>query len=50
MSNQELVSIIREFQEYKRIKEEADAALKALQGRITAHMEQQGAAEMRWRV
>ena len=45
MSNQELVSIIREFQEYKRIKEEADAALKALQGRITAHMEQQGAAE-----
>ena len=46
MSNQDLTAAVREFQEYKRIKEEADTAMKAAQGKIIAHMMQQGIAEM----
>ena len=46
MSDKDLVIIVREFQEYKRIKEEAENTLKSLQAKITAHMEMQGTAEM----
>ena len=46
MSNQDLVAAVREFQEYRQLKEQAEAALKAIQARITDHMEQQGVAEM----
>lgn len=46
MSNQDLAVAVREFQEYRQIKEQAEAELKAIQARITAHMEQQGVAEM----
>ena len=46
MSNQDLAAAVREFQEYRQLKEQAEAALKAIQARITNHMEQQGVAEM----
>ena len=46
MSNQDLAATLREFQEYKRIRDEADKALKALQAKITAHMEMKETAEM----
>ena len=46
MSNQDLAAAVREFQEYRQLKEQAEAALKAIQARIVTHMEQQGTAEM----
>ena len=46
MSDQDLAAAVREFQEYRQLKEQAEATLKAIQARITAHMEQQGVAEM----
>ena len=46
MSNQDLAAAVREFQEYRQLKEQAEAALKAIQAKITGYMEQQGMAEM----
>lgn len=46
MSNQELAAAVREFQEYRQIKEQAEAALKEIQARIVNHMEQQGVTEV----
>jgi len=46
MSNQDLTAALREFQEYKRIREEADNAMKTLQAKITAHMAMQDVTEM----
>lgn len=46
MSNQDLAAAVREFQEYRQIKEQAEAALKAIQARIIAHMEQEEVAEI----
>ena len=46
MSNEDLTAALRDFQEYRRIREEADKALKSLQAKITAHMERQGTIEM----
>ena len=46
MSSLELVSAVRAFKDYKRIKDEAEAEIKKLQAQITAHMKSQGTDEM----
>jgi len=46
MSSHELTAKLLEYKQYKRLKEEAEAAMKALQEQITAHMEQQGTTEI----
>jgi len=46
MNNNELTATIREFREYKQMREQLDAELKRLQDIITAHMETHGTDEM----
>ena len=46
MSDKELTAAVREFREYKQMREQLDAELKRLQGIITTHMELSGTDEM----
>jgi len=46
MSHNDLTTALKEYQEYKRIKEQAEEQMKAIQSRITAHMDMQGMTEM----
>lgn len=46
MSNNELTATIREFREYRQMRDQLDAELKRLQSIITEHMETHGTDEM----